>query len=258
MISCFQRPGDTNVGWTHKHAQFQWERVGSAAVSVADRHTRCYSFVLMARLDYYEVLGLARGASDDEIKKAYRKLVFQHHPDRNPDSTEAEAKIREINAAYEIIGDAEKRQTYERLRWGYEPRDAAPDPAVILESMEQKLFEEGHRDVFQVLVKDIKRAKFELAVIRQRVVELQGYDTLSESVVRQRAAEVMHEFVTPEMEMRKKRLLDVAVQMMISQKVAKEDDHKRVREVRDRLQEVFQRGRHSGFGSALEMYYQRR
>ena len=213
---------------------------------------------LMAALDYYEILGIARGASDEEIKKAYRKLVFQHHPDRNPNSKEAEAKIREINAAYEIIGDEEKRHTYERLRWGYEPREAPPDPAIILEAMEQKLFEEGHKDVFQVLVKDIKRAKVELALIRERVVELQGYDTLKDSVVRQRAAEIMHEFVTPEMEMRKKRILDVALQMMISQHVVREDDEKEVKEVRDRLQDVFQRGRHSGFGSALELYYQRR
>ena len=212
----------------------------------------------MAKLDYYEILGISRGASDEEIKKAYRQLVFRHHPDRNPNSKEAEAKIREINAAYDIIGDAEKRHTYERLRWGYEPREAAPDPAVILEAMEEKLFEEGHKDVFHVVVKDIKRAKAELALIRQRVVELQGYDTFQDSVVRRRAAEILHEFVTPDMEMRKTRLLDVAVQMMISQHVAKGDDDKSVKEVRDRLQEVFQRGRHSGFASALEMYYERR
>ena len=61
----------------------------------------------MPRVDFYRVLGVSRDASDDDIKKAYRKLVFQHHPDRNPDSTEAEEKIREINAAYEVVGDAE-------------------------------------------------------------------------------------------------------------------------------------------------------
>ena len=97
-----------------------------------------------------------------------------------------------------------------------------------------------------------------MALIRERVVELQGYDTLKDSVVRQRAAEIMHEFVTPEMEMRKKRVLDVALQMMISQKVMREDDAQEVKGVRDRLQDVFQRGRHSGFASALEMFYQRR
>ena len=61
----------------------------------------------MPRLDYYRVLGVSRDTSDDEIKKAYRKLVFQHHPDHNPNNTHAEAKIREINSAYEVLGDPE-------------------------------------------------------------------------------------------------------------------------------------------------------
>ena len=213
---------------------------------------------LMAKLDYYEILGVTRVVSDEELKKAYRKLAFDYHPDRNPDKTEADAKIRELNAAYEILGDPEKRGTYDRLRWGWEPQDAPPDPAVILDAMEDKLFEEGHKEVFQAIIKDTKRAKSELALIRERVIEMQGYDTFEEDVVRQRASEVMHEFVTPDMEARKKKILDVALQMMISQMVARKDDERRVKEVKDRFQERFQRGRHSGFASALELYYQRR
>lgn len=209
-------------------------------------------------MDFYEVLGVTRGATDEEVKKAYRKLVFQYHPDRNPDKKEAEAKIRELNAAYEILGDSEKRGTYERLRWGWEPRDAPPDPTVILDAMEQKLFEEGHKEVFQAIIKDKVRAKKELAVIRERVVVDQGYDTFREDLVKARVAEVMHEFVTPEMEVRKKSILDVALQMMISQGVARKDDERYVKELKDRLQEVFQKGRYSGFAAALELYYQRR
>ena len=78
----------------------------------------------MPRVDFYRILGVSREASDDVIKKAYRKLVFEHHPDRNPNSKEAEERIREINAAYEIIGDAEARRNYDRLNWGDE---FAPD-----------------------------------------------------------------------------------------------------------------------------------
>ena len=100
----------------------------------------------MARIDFYRALGVSRDASDEAIKKAYRKLVFQHHPDRNPDSTQAEAKIRDLNAAYEVVGDPEKRRTYDRLNWGDEAaRDEAADPAVILDEMEKKLFDEGTR-----------------------------------------------------------------------------------------------------------------
>ncbi len=212
----------------------------------------------MAKMDFYEVLGVTRGATDEEVKKAYRKLVFEYHPDRNPDKKEAEAKIRELNAAYEILGDPEKRGTYERLRWGWEPRDAPPDPTAILDAMEQKLFEEGHKEVFQAIIKDKVRAKKELAVIRERVVVDQGYDTFREDLVKARVAEVMHEFVTPEMEVRKKSILDVALQMMVSQGVARKDDERMMKDLKDRLQEVFQKGRYSGFAAALELYYERR
>jgi molecular chaperone DnaJ len=63
--------------------------------------------------DYYEVLGVPRNASDEEIKRAFRKLAFQHHPDRNRE-TGAEDKFKEINEAYQILSDPEKRSRYDR------------------------------------------------------------------------------------------------------------------------------------------------
>jgi molecular chaperone DnaJ len=68
----------------------------------------------MAKKDYYEVLGVARGASADELKKAYRKLAMQHHPDRNHGHTEAEHKFKEINEAYDILRDDQRRAAYDR------------------------------------------------------------------------------------------------------------------------------------------------
>ena len=65
--------------------------------------------------DYYEVLGLQKGASDDEIKKAYRKLAKQYHPDLNPDNPEAEAKFKEVNEANEVLSDATKRAKYDQF-----------------------------------------------------------------------------------------------------------------------------------------------
>ena len=213
----------------------------------------------MARLDYFETLGVSRDASDVAIKKAYRKLALQYHPDRNPDSKTAEEKIREINAAYEVIGDPERRKTYERLLFGIEIKeDEAPDPAVILEQMDQKLHDEGRKEVFGVLIKNVKRIKAELAVIRERTVAIKGYDVFMEKVVGERAADVMHEFVTEEMESRKKRLLDVALQMMISQRVVPSNDEGRIQEVRQLFEKTFQRGRASGFSAALELFYKRR
>ena len=213
----------------------------------------------MARIDFYRVLGVSRDASDDAIKKAYRKLVFQHHPDRHPESTQAEAKIRELNAAYEIIGDPEKRRNYDRLNWGDETtRDEAIDPAVILDEMELKLFDEGRKEIFAVLMKDVKRIKAELAVIRERTVADQGYDTFKEPVIRERASEVMDELITPDMEGRKQRLVEVAAEMLLSQGVANRGDEGGVRSLRGQLEDVFRKGRIKGFASALELFYERR
>jgi molecular chaperone DnaJ len=65
--------------------------------------------------DYYEVLEVPRGAGEDEIKKAYRKIAFQHHPDRNPGNKEAEAKFKEATEAYEVLRDPEQRARYDQF-----------------------------------------------------------------------------------------------------------------------------------------------
>ena len=68
----------------------------------------------MSKRDYYEILGVNRDASEDEIKKAYRKLAMKHHPDRNPDNPKAEEHFKEAKEAYEILSDAQKRAAYDQ------------------------------------------------------------------------------------------------------------------------------------------------
>jgi len=68
-----------------------------------------------SKRDYYDVLGISRGANEDEIKKAYRRLAVQYHPDRNPGDRQAEEKFKEVNEAYQVLSDGEKRAQYDRF-----------------------------------------------------------------------------------------------------------------------------------------------
>ena len=65
--------------------------------------------------DYYEVLGLQKGASEEEIKKAFRKMAMKYHPDKNPGNKEAEEKFKEVNEAYSVLSDPDKKSKYDRF-----------------------------------------------------------------------------------------------------------------------------------------------
>src|ERR1700760_802917 len=69
---------------------------------------------MAGRPDYYKTLGVGKGASDEEIKKAYRKLARQYHPDRNPGDKQAEERFKEISQAHDVLSDPDKRKAYDR------------------------------------------------------------------------------------------------------------------------------------------------
>ena len=94
----------------------------------------------MAVKDYYRLLGVEREASDEEIKKAYRKLAMAYHPDRNQNKPSCEEQLKDINEAYQVLGDEEKRRHYDfQYRWV--PRDP--------------LNPDGRRNVFDDSVNEI-------------------------------------------------------------------------------------------------------
>ncbi len=79
-------------------------------------------------MDYYKVLDISKGASQDEIKKAYREKALEYHPDRNPDDTEAEARFKEVNEAHGVLSDPQKRQSYDRFGLRDKGAGVAPPP----------------------------------------------------------------------------------------------------------------------------------
>ncbi|MBH0210388.1 MAG: hypothetical protein HP495_18050, partial [Nitrospira sp.] len=109
-----------------------------------------------------------------------------------------------------------------------------------------------------VMDEEVQTCKAELAIVRERTVAEQGYDSFLEPIVQSRASEIMNEVVTEEMKQRSQRLIAVAADMLLSQGVAKRSDDRGIRSLRARLTESFHKGRIHGYASALELFYERR
>ncbi len=102
----------------------------------------------MAKRDYYEVLGVARTAAGDEIKKSYRRLAMKYHPDRNKDDADAEARFKEAKEAYEVLSDADKRATYDQFGHEGLQRGAAGGPGGFSAEGFSDIFGDVFGDIF--------------------------------------------------------------------------------------------------------------
>lgn len=221
----------------------------------------------MPRLDYYAVLEVEPDASDEHVKKAYRRLARLYHPDHHQGEKDAERKIREINAAYEVLSNQGRRKAYDLLRFGgyrqavdgFETSgDPASDPSVALHAMEETLSDAARKEVFTTLIKDQDRVRQELSIIRERVVATQGYDTFHDVLVRQRAKEVIHTLIPHSGVDRREQLLDVAHQMLLSQGVCASHDPKDVKAFKRQLERFYDEGWIEGYIQACQLYYDRR
>jgi molecular chaperone DnaJ len=118
----------------------------------------------MAGKDYYKILGVGRGATEAEIKQAYRKMARRHHPDVNPGDKTAEAKFKEINEAYEVLSDTEKRKKYDQFgdQWQYAEQfaqaRARQSPEWEYNPGGGNFQYEGSGDIFEELLRDFGRS----------------------------------------------------------------------------------------------------
>ncbi len=223
----------------------------------------------MATLNYYAVLDVSLQASQEEIKKAYRKLALQYHPDRNQENRQAEEKIREVNAAYEILGNLDARKAYDRLRLGHaagpaqfrrEEEEAEPSvtPDEVLHRMEGTLREEARKQLFKVLISNTDTIKEELLRIRERVMAIQGYDTFLEKVVTQCGEESLKGLVSDELWQLRDRLVDIAVEMVCSEVPGSFHGTQAIEQVRRTLEQAYHEGWLEGYAQACELLYERR
>ena len=103
----------------------------------------------MSKRDYYEVLGVTKAATDQEIKSAYRKLALKHHPDRNPGDKKADEQFKEAAEAYAVLADTDKRHMYDRFGHaglGGAATGCAYGRAVVSSGVEVSVREPFHRD----------------------------------------------------------------------------------------------------------------
>ncbi len=220
----------------------------------------------MPSLNYYAVLGVSLQATQDDIKKSYRKLALQYHPDRNRGNQQAEQKIREINEAYEILGDPDARKSYDRLRMGHveplvspqEETDQSLSPSAVLQRMEGTLAEEARKQLFKVMMKNTARIKEELSHIRDRVIEAQGYDTFLDNIVKQCAEESLKELVTDELWKLRERLVDIAVEMVCTEVPGAFREVQARDQVKRTLHQSCHEGWVQGYIQACELLYERK
>lgn len=106
------------------------------------------------QIDFYQVLEISRDASESMIKQSYRRLVLRYHPDLNPENPSAESKIREINLAYEILGDVGKKTKYDRT---LTPPEDTAEMDKLRKEMDMRYYDKTRKSEIDRFMRDVKR-----------------------------------------------------------------------------------------------------
>ncbi len=211
--------------------------------------------------DYYKVLGVEKDATAAEIKAAFRQLAKENHPDHHPGNKAAEARFKEASEAYGVVGDAAAKEDYDRLRFAGHPvygvKEKPVNPEIYVSQYLEKLYEAGHGDIQGYLLRNIPRIREELEVVSRITKEKIGYDAFKPPIVDERAPEAFRGWISEEMEIRRSKIVHVALFNLLNQGAVDRQRERDVDRLKQRLENAYEEGRVAGYRDALEMFYQR-
>ena len=211
--------------------------------------------------DYYRVLGVEKDAATVEIKAAFRRLAKESHPDHHPGDKKAEARFKEISEAYGVIGDVAAKEDYDRIRFGghgtFGPKEKPINPEIYVSQILEKLYEAGHGDIQGYLLNNIAKLREEIEVVRRLTKEKIGYDAFKPQIVMDHAPEAFSGWINEEMEVRRSKIIHVALFNLLKQGAADPKREQDVDRLKRRLENAWEEGQKAGYRDALELFYQR-
>lgn len=211
--------------------------------------------------DYYKVLGVEKDATAAEIKAAFRQLAKDNHPDHHPGDKAAEARFKEASEAYGVVGDQASKGDYDRFRFAGHPtygvKEKPVNPEIYVSEYLEKLYEAGHQDVQGYLLRNVPKIREQLEVIRRITKEKLGYDAFKPTIVEEHAPEAFREWISEEMEIRRSKIVHVALFNLLNQNAVDRNRERDVDRLKQRLEHAYEEGRAAGYRDALEMFYQR-
>jgi len=211
--------------------------------------------------DYYKVLGVEQDAAAEQIKRVYRKLAKENHPDLHPGDKKAEARFKEVSEAYGVLGDPQAKEEYDRLRFGGHPTygiKARPvNTEIFVSQAMEKLYEGGHEEIQGHLLRNIPKIREEIEAIRKITKSKIGYDAFKPKIVEEHAREAFRGWIDEDMIVRRSKIIHVALFNLLNQGAADRKREQEVDKLKRRLECAWEDGQIAGYRDALEMFYQR-